>query len=513
MPISNSKELFSLIKSLNKSEKRAFRVFVNRLDSNKDVYFIKLFDIMDKMKAYNESALQKKFPEIKATQFANLKRHLYSQIMKSLRMVHANKDSEIQVRETMDFARILYGKGLYKQSLKLIDKIKPIAKNSYKTLLYFEILEFQKLIESRHITRSRSVANKVESIINQSDRLKEIISSTSDFMNLSLRIQGLYIKLGFAKTERDLYLIKDYLSSNLPRYDIRKLSFFEFVLLHQSLVWFHHMTLNFVYSYKHARQWIDHFDEKPHMKLKDPSLYFRGLHYSMTNAFYLRDLDRFKTHYYAMTIFFKANKQSFLTNTKILYHNYKINADLNRYYLEGKYKQGTEEINSIIQPLLDHKEKVDPYRNAILNYKIGWLHFGAGDYETAIDFLLDIINQTKNVLRQDVLAYTKLLHLMCHIELKHYEFVQNEIKNVKSIFSRADEQSKTVDIILDIIRRISKTREIPDSVYLDKSKKELEDLRSNALTSRPFLYFDFISWLSALQSKSCLEDIVQKSVL
>jgi len=511
MPISNSKELFSLINSMDKSEKRAFRLYVNRLDSNKDVYFMRLFDVLDKMKQFDDRQLQKKFPDLQATKLANLKRHLYSQIMKSLRIVHANKDTEIQIRETLDFARILYGKGLYKQSIKLIDKITPIAKKAYKSLLYFEILEFSKLIESRHITRSRSVANKVESIISQTDRLKEIISSTSDFMNLSLRIQGLYIKLGFAKSERDLYVITEYLNSNLPRYDIRKLSFYEYVLLHQSLVWYHHMTLNFLYSYKHASQWIDHFDENPHMKLKDPSLYFRGLHYAMTNSFYLRDIKRFIKHYDAMKSYFEENESTFLDSTKILYHNYKANADLNRIYLDGNYSKGITKLDEIISPLLVHKEKLDPYRNAILNYKIGWLYFGAGQYEIAIDYLLEIINQTKNVLRQDVLAYTKLLHLMSHVALKHYEFAQNEIKNVKRYFSQVDEQSKTADIVFEVLRRIIKNRKIPEKEIIDKMILELQELRSNSLSSRPFLYFDFISWLLALQSKSCLEDIVQRS--
>jgi len=111
--------------------------------------------------------------------------------------VHSRKDTEILVRESLDFAKILYGKGFYLQSLKIIDKIKPVAKEAQKTLLFFEILEFQKLIESRHITRSRKVENKVERIIDQTDKLKEIISSTSEFLNLSLRIQGLYIKFGY----------------------------------------------------------------------------------------------------------------------------------------------------------------------------------------------------------------------------------------------------------------------------------------------------------------------------
>lgn len=511
MPISNSNELFFLIKSLEKSEKRAFRLYVNRLESNKEVQFIKLFEVIDKMKDYNEKMIEKKFPKLSPVQFSNLKRHLYGQIMKSLRLSHSNKYSEIKISENLDFAKILYGKGLYKQSLKLLDKIIPIAKKTYKSLLYFEILEFQKLIESRHITRSRSIANKVESLISQTEKLKEIISSTSDFMNLSLRIQGLYIKMGIARSERDIYFIREYLNANLPRYDIRKLSFYEYVLLHQSLVWYNHMTLNFLYSYKHATQWVQHFDDKAYMKIKDPDLYFRGLHYAMTHAFNLRSWERFKMHYDAMLRFYEENQNIFLTNTKILYHSYKSNADLNGYYLKGNYKEGTLEIHKSIEPYMMHNEKIDPHRNAILNYKLAWLYFGAGNYDVAIDYLQEILKETKKVLRIDVLAYAKLLHLMAHVHLENYEFADNELKNVKKFFAHIGEQSKCTDIVFDLLRRVIKNREAPYEEIIQKMLADLDELRLSRLGSRPFLYFDFYNWVLTIAKNTCLEDEFRKS--
>ena len=113
--------LFTLIKSLSKSEKRQFKLYVNRLGINADAKFLLLFGAMDKMVQYNEEEILEQKITTKQ-QISNLKAHLYRQILISLRMNPINQNNRILIREQLDFATILYNKGLYKQSLKLLDK-------------------------------------------------------------------------------------------------------------------------------------------------------------------------------------------------------------------------------------------------------------------------------------------------------------------------------------------------------------------------------------------------------
>ena len=104
MPISNSEQLFRLIKSLTKSEKRSFKLYAQRSHNQSTSKFIQLFDILDSMEAYDEDMIIKKSSHIKKSQLSNLKRHLYSQIMKALRNIHIDKELDIQIREQLDFA-------------------------------------------------------------------------------------------------------------------------------------------------------------------------------------------------------------------------------------------------------------------------------------------------------------------------------------------------------------------------------------------------------------------------
>src|SRR5512138_2530383 len=120
--------LFQLIKSLEKSEKRNFKLYVKRNSSSDDLKIITVFDALDKMKEYDETQLLQKNKSIKKSQLSNIKAHLYKQLLSSLRLIKDENNIDIQLHEQMDFARILYNKGLYLQSLKLLDRMKETAR-------------------------------------------------------------------------------------------------------------------------------------------------------------------------------------------------------------------------------------------------------------------------------------------------------------------------------------------------------------------------------------------------
>lgn len=118
--------LHELIHSLTKSEKRSFKLYAKRSSARDDAKFIRLFDILEKMEVYSEAAILKKMPKTSKTQLANLKVHLYGQVLGSLRLSNLKDDIDIELREQLDFIRILYKKGLYGQSLRLLNRAKKL---------------------------------------------------------------------------------------------------------------------------------------------------------------------------------------------------------------------------------------------------------------------------------------------------------------------------------------------------------------------------------------------------
>src|SRR6186713_1708549 len=117
-----SDTLFQLIQSLEKSEKRHFKLYIKRSSSEEDLKIIKLFDAMDKLNDYDEKLLLKKLPGIEKPQLSNLKTHLYKQLLASLRLLKTTENIDLQLSEQLDYARVLYNKGLKLQGLKILEK-------------------------------------------------------------------------------------------------------------------------------------------------------------------------------------------------------------------------------------------------------------------------------------------------------------------------------------------------------------------------------------------------------
>ena len=145
--------LFSLIHSLSPSEKRQFSLYVGRVGVNTDSKFLNLFKVMSKLRKYDEKHILQN-TNITKQQLSNVKAHLYRQILISLRLNPSHQNVSVQIREQLDFAIILYRKGLYNQSLKLLDRIKHTALFYEEKNMVTEILDWEKIIESQYITRS-----------------------------------------------------------------------------------------------------------------------------------------------------------------------------------------------------------------------------------------------------------------------------------------------------------------------------------------------------------------------
>lgn len=76
-----SDDLFRLVKSMSKSEKRYFKLFASMQGKNKK--YLLLFDAIDRQGVYNESALKEELKQEKfVRQLAVTKGYLYNLILK-----------------------------------------------------------------------------------------------------------------------------------------------------------------------------------------------------------------------------------------------------------------------------------------------------------------------------------------------------------------------------------------------------------------------------------------------
>ena len=185
MPNRSTDALFQLVKSLEKAEKRNFKLYIKRNTRGEDLKIVQLFDALDKMQEYDENQLLKN-KSLRKQQLSNIKSHLYREILASLRILKDTDNIDLQLHELMSHARILYNKGLYLQSLKMLDRMKELARTNNQFTYLLQALFFEKKIESLHITRS--MQDRAETLTRESEQANQRLVRISRLSNLSLQL-------------------------------------------------------------------------------------------------------------------------------------------------------------------------------------------------------------------------------------------------------------------------------------------------------------------------------------
>jgi hypothetical protein len=506
MPKPQTDALLQLMGSMTKSEKRHFRIFVNRNQTTEDALFMRLFDELEKLKTYDEEAILKRIPDIKKQQLSNLKAHLYKQILLCLRLVHRNHNEDIDLREKLDYARILYNKGLYKQSLEMLEKTRQGAMRLNIHTLALEALEFEKQIESQYVTGSKS--DRADMLAEESTHLADRIKREQMFSNLSLQLLSLYLKVGYARNQKDHLYAKEFFNSHLPKYNFEELSFMEKLSLTQSYVEFYSLTQDFLMVYKHAQKWVELFEETPEMIDINTPNYLRGLHNLLISLFFLNQPDRFIATLEKLETV-AAKKMQKDTNTESLAQLYCYVHRINLHYMQGTFTAGLKWIPELEAILKENRYGWDENRCLVFHYKIACLYFGSGKSSKAIDHLNIIINQRNPDYREDIQCFARILNLISHYELGNMQLVDYQAKSVYRFLLKTGDLHEVQRLILQFIRKMPyMTPNLVKKEFVIL-KNAMERVKELPYEKRPFLYLDLISWLeSKLQGKN-VEDIIK----
>ncbi|MCC6413788.1 MAG: hypothetical protein IT270_19220, partial [Saprospiraceae bacterium] len=426
MPKQKTDDLLALIQSLTKAEKRHFHLFARRNAGADNRLFLKLFDVLDQRGDYDEAFVLKKIPDIKKSQIANLKAHLYRQLLTSLRLLGKNED--MALREMLDHARLLYNKGLYRQSLDILGKAKTRALDGAYTGIALEALDFEKLIESQYITRS--LEGRAAELSHETSALSRRIAATGAFSNLSLQMYGLYLKNGFARNAEEYDHVRTYFQFHLPKTPYTELDFWGRVYHCQSYVWMHHLCQEFGPGYRYARRWVELYEQQPKLKNQYAPLYLKALHNVLNILFHSLDYPR---------ICFYLDKLEHLpgeidvgqdNNTEGLYHLYRFLHRIDLHYLEGTFAEGVNIIPELVKCIETDRYRWDDHRILVFYYRIACLYFGNQNYHGAVEYLNKIINQKTPDYRADIQCFARFLNLIAHFELGNMTLVEYQIKSV-----------------------------------------------------------------------------------
>ncbi len=494
MPNRNTDELFQLIKSLDKGEKRSFKISMKRADRNTDVKTIILFDALDKMNEYDEVVLLKKNSSISKQQLSNVKAALYKHLLQSLHQYKSDDNIDVVLNEQMIHARILYNKGLYHQSLKMLDKCKQLAKANHQLTFVVQAVFFEKKIEALHITRS--IENRAELLSQESTTVLQHLSLVNTLSNLSLQLYSWYIQNGHARDEKDVLAVQNFFTNHLPYIKENELNFYEKLYLYQSYSWYHFLLQDLLMYYRYTQKWVQLFDQNEEMIMVETGQYIKGLHNLLSAHFALNNYEKFNEALQQFETFASSKTAGATTNSIIQTFVYLHIAKINKHFLEGTFTEGLSLVPYIEKKLEEYKLHLDRHRILVFYYKIASLYFGSGDNDTTIDYLNKIINW-KVDLRTDLQCYARLLHLIAHYELGNYNLLEYLIKSVYRFMGKMKNLSVVEEDIFSFIKASFSLSPMQIIPAFQQLKTKLEQHKGNPLETRSFMYLDIIAWLES----------------
>jgi hypothetical protein len=462
------------------------------------------------MSVYDEKSLMQKTSSIKKQQLPNIKAHLYRQILGSLRLLESNDNIDIQLHEQLDFARILYNKGLYHQSLRILERIKEIAGVNNQIHFQIETLVMEKKIETLHITRS--MQDRADALSRDTNASNVRLMKQSRLSNLALQLYSWYIKNGLARNNDDEKEIEEYFQKHLTGEIKSPEGFYEKLYYHQSFCWYAFIRQDYLMYYRHTQKWVDLFTDEPSMIQTETGNYIKGLHNLLNAHFTLRNYRGFSKSLSTFADFSNSDIVKLNDNNKIQVFVYLYIARINQHFLEGTFNEGLEIVPEIMRRLEEYNLFLDQHRTLIFYYKIASLYFGAGDFDNAIDYLNKIINWKVN-LRNDLQCYARLLHLIAHYELGNFQLLEYLTKTVYRFMAKMQNLSLVEEEMFKFLRKsfyMSARKLKPEFEKLLNTIKEFE---TSKFETRAFAYLDIISWLESKVSEKPVYEIIREKYL
>lgn len=504
---SNEQLLFELIHSLTKSEKRSFKIFAKRSGHRQSAKFVRLFDIMERTAEYNEEAIRNKMGEVTKAQFANQKVHLYAQLLTSLRQSYLNHDIDIQLREQLDYIRLLYKKGLYDQSLRLLTKAKNVTGQYRKELFQLSLLDYEKQIRSQQVFDLQEA--QVSLLDQETTKSIACFGNMQRFFSLAIKLKARFVERGLAKSKAEMQQIKDQYYGTLRNISEEGMAFNERFYLYRAWYWYAYLTYDFASCIVYAEKWVKLF-EQSELDNKRRAAFLKGLNRLLQSAFRSENRAYFDQYYQRLLDFDRQSGTPLAGNTQLLLIKYRAIQLFNFIFLHAAFESSEEAVELALKEIEANQNFIDDHTLLIIRYKAAIYYFAINELEKAINLANKVIQNTDN-LRVDLKGFARILRLIIYYEKADEDSLERKVKTTYIYLKQQENLGVLQLAILNFINKLGTI--FPQDIRKGFAalREELTALQGDPIEARALLYFDLISYLDAkIQGKTFAKVIEEK---
>ena len=495
-----SPELFRLVKSLSKSEKRFFKLMSSLQTGDKN--YIKLFDAIKKQDEYDEDEIKQVFAkEIFIKHLPSEKNHLYKLILKSLRLFYSENSISAILAENIQSIEILYNKALYTECGKLIIKAKRIAAKHERFYYLFELIKWEKLLLEEEFQAGK-FDHDLNQLVTEEHQVIKKLRNLAEYQILYSKINYVFRQGGYVRNDKEREIVQEIESHELIKGKNTALS------TRASATCYYikglcSITANEVEdSFANFSKVVRIFEENPNLIQDIPKQYIKSLgnlfHYHIVSGDYqklfeliekmrsLEDLNGFNRIDIKMRIFISTNYFELLA-----------------YERQGKFEEAIEMIAPIKSQLEVFGEKITKEDAVLFEHLFANIFFGAERYRDALRQLNDVLNDNETNLRQDIYSFSKLFNLIIHYELGNFDLLDYLVKSTERFYSkrkRGEDHGYEFEVtfIKSFKKLVKPNKNASDTMEIfNEMSQILSTLLADENERIALEYFDYLSWVES----------------
>jgi hypothetical protein len=490
-----STELFDLVKSLTKSEKRFFKLSSSLQSGEKN--YLKIFDVIDRQKSYDEEAIKTQFKnETFIKHFPSEKNHLYKLILKSLRSYHADNTASSILKQEIKNIEILYKKALFKECNKFLVRAKKIAIEREKFYYWFELLNWEKLL-LEEAYEAGEFTKDLDALIKEEQEVIEKLRNLAAYHVLYSKINYVFRSGGYVRSDKDRALVEEI--SHHPLIIGRNTA-----LSHRAATICYYIqgfcataNVDKETAYVKFMRVKEILDNKPLVRDDLPKRYILTL----SNLLRIQiDTGKIDEALHMIDLMRKTAKKPAFSSEDIALRVFKSTylAEMRIFEKKGAFEKAIENVDVVVKGLEENEGKINKEQELLFLNTISTVYFGAGRYKESLQWLNKVLNDNEPNLRQDIYSYARLFNLVVHFELGNYDLLEYIIKSTNRYLSKRQRDHDLEVVIMSNMRKL--IRATQNSNLKDHFVAFREELLSQLNKQNDMIileYFNFIVWIDS----------------
>ncbi|MCC6840535.1 MAG: hypothetical protein IT230_10285 [Flavobacteriales bacterium] len=503
-----SNELFDLIRSLTKSEKRFFKLH-SALQSGEKNY-LRIFDAIDKQKEYNEAAIKKQFAkETFIRHFPSEKNHLYKLILKALRAYHADSSVTGVLKQHINNIEILFGKALYEEATKVLQRAKKIAKDHERLYLWFELLSWEKmLIEEAYHTGN--FTRDLNSLIKEEEAVLEKLQNLATYNVLYAKINYVFRSGGYVRTDEEHAMVEEISGHPLIVGKNTALTHRASTICHYTQGFCQWAKRDWALSYAKFQRAKEILDKHPLLKKDLPQRYVRTLYYLIQCEIELGDFANVPADIEKLREL--PGKPGFGDiDIRLLVFCNSWLSDLRYHDRSGNFAEGVLREEEVVKGMAMWDAQLPKEYELEFYFLLSTVNFGADNMNRSLYWLNKVLNDPEPALRQDIFTYARLFNLVVHYELGNFELLEYMVRSTQRYLSKRQRGFGVEAALIDHIKKLARSTS-PEAKHklLGSLRSVLDELMKDPNESTVLKYFNLRAWVAAKVEGQPFASMVQR---